>query len=64
MVDKLVNKFLNFKRARVDSGELSARSWAEYHHTAQRVLDAFGWNRAVTNLGADDFEKHRAACAR
>src|SRR5262249_35258949 len=63
-VEVLVNKFLAFKRARVDSGELSARSWAEYYQTAQRVLKAFGWNRAVTDLKTDDFEKYRNAVAK
>jgi integrase len=63
-VEGLVNKFLGFKRARVDSGELSARSWAEYYQTGQRVEDAFGWNRAVTDLKSDDFEKYRVAVAK
>src|SRR5262249_8992066 len=35
-------------------------SFAEYYNTCQRVLDAFGWNRAVSDLRPDDFEKYRA----
>jgi integrase len=63
-VEALVNKFLAFKRARVDSGELSALSWQEYYNTAKRVEDALGWNRAVTDLKPDDFEKYRANIAK
>jgi integrase len=63
-VEKLVNKFLLFKRSRVDSDELTARSFAEYYATCQRVLDAFGWNRAVEDVRPDDFERYRAQCAK
>src|SRR5882724_7371168 len=45
-VEKLVNKFLAYKRARVESGELTPRSFTEYYSTCQRLLSAFGWNRA------------------
>jgi len=63
-VENLVNKFLAFKRGRVDSGELSARSFTEYHSTCQRIIEAFGWNRAVDDLRPDDFEKLRGTMAK
>jgi integrase len=63
-VEKLVNKFLAFKRGRVDSKELSARSFEEYYATCQRILKAFGWNRAVTDVRTEDFESYRLACAK
>src|SRR5262245_29286567 len=35
-VRQLVNTFLTSKRDRVDSGELSAQTWAEYHRACER----------------------------
>ncbi len=59
-VRDLVNKFLNSKRLQVESGELTARSWGDYHSTCERVVSVFGRTRLVTDLAADDFEKLRA----
>jgi hypothetical protein len=56
-VEKLVSKFLTFKRDRVDSGELSARSFGKYYDSCGRVLDAFFWNRRVTDLKPDGLDK-------
>src|SRR5262249_13451209 len=53
-VKRLVNKFLNFKRNRIETGELSPRSFQDYYITAQRIMAAFG-NRPVDDLKADDF---------
>jgi integrase len=58
------NEFLNAKRALVDSGELSVRSWADYKITCQRVSKVFGPGRMVEDLRPDDFVKLRAALAK
>lgn len=63
-VRQLVNTFLTAKRDRVDAGELSPRSWDEYFLASERVVDAFGKDRAVADLRADDFGKLRAAAAK
>src|SRR5688572_19303190 len=34
-VAHLVNSFLTAKRDKVDAGELSGRTWGEYHHAAE-----------------------------
>jgi integrase len=59
----VVNEFLSEKRARVDSGELSARTWADYYATSQAVIEAFGRGRAVADLRPADFAKLRAGVA-
>jgi integrase len=53
---ELVNRFLHFKRGRVNSGVLSMRSWYDYHQTAERVLKFFGKEKLVDNLAQSDFE--------
>ncbi len=54
------NEFLNAKRALVDSGELSLRSWHDYRNTCERVSKAFGPGRMVENLTPEDFANLRA----
>ena len=63
-VRQLVNVFLTSKRDRVDSGELSAQTWAEYHRACERIIDTFGRDRVVADLRPDDFGKLRAAAAK
>lgn len=60
----LCNRFLTTKRHLVDTGELSARSWADYFRTCQLVAKAFGKTRAVIDLAADDFERLRKTIAK
>jgi hypothetical protein len=62
-VRDMVNRFLTTKQNLVDSGELSSRSWTDYHATCERILKAFGMNRPVEDLVAEDFEGLRAALA-
>jgi hypothetical protein len=56
----LVNRFLTAKLHRVESGELTQRSWNDYKATCGRVLDCFGKRRVVEDLRAEDFETLRA----
>jgi integrase len=58
-----VNSFLTEKRTRVDAGELSARTWGDYYHACQAVIDCFGRGRAVADLRPADFAKLRAGVA-
>lgn len=58
-VRELCNRFLTHKRAKVDAGELTARTWAQYHDTCERVTVEFGLGRAVTDITPDDFGKFR-----
>jgi integrase len=55
----LVNSFLNAKRARLESGELSLYTWASYDNICGELIAAFGRDRLLTDLGPEDFEKLR-----
>lgn len=58
------NAFLEAKDRKLQAGELSRRTWLEYKDCAERVIAAFGRERAVDDLGADDFGTLRATMAR
>ena len=63
-VRELVNRFLTLKQAALDCGELVPRTFQDYHQTCGLIVSAFGRDRLVTDLAADDFEKLRAAVAK
>lgn len=62
-VQKLTNDYMNFKRRRFDSGELSKHTFSEYHHACIQVIEAFGKNRVVGDLESTDFAKLRTKLA-
>ena len=41
-VRDLCNKFLNFKKAMVESGELTHRSWEDYKAACDLIVERFG----------------------
>jgi len=59
-VKDLLNRFLTVKQNRVDSAELSPRTFRDYKDVCDRIITAFGPNRLVIDLAADDFESLRA----
>jgi integrase len=59
----LCNRFLTAKVHQRDSGELTARSWACYKETTDRLIAFFGPIRKVSDLAAVDFERLRAKMA-
>ena len=63
-VRDLLNRFLTSKKLLADSGEITARTLADYNATTDRIADAFGLTRLVEDLAADDFEKLRAQLAK
>jgi hypothetical protein len=54
-VKELANHFLNTKKALVDAGELSPRTWAEYKATTDLLIQQFGKSRLVSHLDPDNF---------
>jgi integrase len=62
-VAELGNRFLTAKEEQVKEGELSPLTFAELKDTCQFVADAFGKERLVDDLAADDFGKLRARMA-
>ncbi len=57
------NAFMRAKRIKMDAGSLSPRSFAGYDSTCRLLLDNFGRNRSVADLGPTDFEKLYAKLA-
>jgi integrase len=54
-VKGVCNAFLNHKRALVDSGELSPRTWREYKDAGDLLVKRLGKQRIVADIGPDDF---------
>ena len=54
-VKEAVNAFLIAKKALVESGELSPRTWTDYKDACDEIIAAFGKSRLVANLDAADF---------
>jgi integrase len=64
VVGDLCERFLNAKRLLIESGELSPRTFGQYHSTCKKLVAQFGKHRSVNDLAADDFETLRAAIAK
>jgi len=64
IVRDVLNHFLTAKKLLVESGEIAARTWADYYATCERIGNAFGKTRAVSELRADDFANYRAGIAK
>ena len=63
-VRDLVNHFLTAKRHQLDTAEITARTFADYHSTCGRIVGVFGKQRLVDDLAADDFQKLRESIAK
>src|SRR5262245_60811360 len=63
-VKALANAFLNEKQARVDTGELSPRTWAGYKEATDLMVKHLGKQRLVADLRPDDFAKLRNKMAK
>ena len=63
-IAELCNRFLTSKLRKMESCELSPRSFAEYRHATDLIIATFGKPRLVDDLAADDFESLRACMAK
>ncbi|HZZ77891.1 MAG TPA: hypothetical protein VFE62_05210 [Gemmataceae bacterium] len=63
-IKELCNRFLTAKQHKLDAGEMSARMFAEYKLTTDRLVARFGKDRLVVDLAADDFQSLRADLAK
>ena len=57
----LCNRYLTSKKHRLDSGEITERTFHDYFCASKRVIEVFGRNRIVDDLAASDFETFRCA---
>ena len=58
-IKELVNAFLRFKEAALESGELSPRSFRDYHRTCTHLVEFFGRAQVVEELRPEDFGRYR-----
>lgn len=63
-VENLLDAWMHAKRQRVDTGELSLRTWQGYKSLGTIVADALGRNRAASDLQPEDFASLRTAFAK
>jgi hypothetical protein len=63
-IKDLANAILNAKKALVESGELTDRSWQDYQATADVIVSHFGKGRLAADVGPDDFAALRAKMAK
>ncbi|HVK16986.1 MAG TPA: tyrosine-type recombinase/integrase [Fimbriiglobus sp.] len=63
-IKALANAYLNHKKAMLDAGELSPHTWTNYREVADLLVTHFGKQRAVDDLGPDDFADLRNIMAK
>lgn len=63
-MNRLCNDFLNAKRALRDTGELSGRTFVDYHAACDEILKHFGSSRLAEDCGPDDFESFRSKASK
>jgi integrase len=57
---ELTNRFLTDKQRFRDSGDITARTFADYDSVCERTIKHFGAERFVTDITAEDFSAFRA----
>ena len=60
----LANRFLTSKQRDAEAGEISLRTFRDYHPTCARALECFGKRRLVVELTAGDFGALRGVMAK
>lgn len=63
-VKQLCDRFCTVKEDQAIAGDIRRRSFLDYRRTCLEIAAAFGRNRLVDDLAADDFEAFRAALAK
>ncbi len=63
-LNELVGRFLDAKRFRVEAGDLSPHTWQAYHAICAELVKAFGKDRLVTDILAEDFGQLYATWAK
>ncbi|WP_425397289.1 tyrosine-type recombinase/integrase [Aeoliella sp.] len=63
-VKGLCDRFMTAKAHQRDAGDITPRTWQDYHATCTRIVAEFDKHRLVEDLAADDFESLRASLAK
>ena len=62
-IHQLCNVFCEAKERQADAGDITQRTFLDYHATCRGILSAFGKTRLVDDLATSDFEALRATFA-
>jgi integrase len=62
-VGDLCNRFLTSKKRLHDAGEIADRTYSEYYHTCEVLVEMLGWDKLVEELSPNDFERLRGKLA-
>ena len=60
-VRELCRRFLTSKERKQGQGKLSPRSWPDYKRCTDQIVQVFGKERLVENLGPNDFQELQAS---
>jgi len=63
-VEDLINLWLDSKRRRVDTGELSLRTWQGYKALGLLIVESIGRTRSASDVGPADFAALRVTFAK
>jgi integrase len=63
-VKDVASAFMRAKQEAVDAGELSPRTWADYHSIMQKMLAGLGKHRLVADLQPSDFAALKSKLAK
>jgi integrase len=63
-IKALCDRFCTVKEDQAEAGDITRQTFLDYHRTCKAIVDAFGRNRLVEDLAADDFEALRASFAK
>jgi integrase len=61
---ELMDRFLYSKKLRMESGEMTARSYADYERTCDKIEASISTSRLLSDLTTEDFENLRADLAK
>lgn len=60
----LCNHFMSAKSRKLDAGEMKPKTWGDYYAVCEMLTAAFGKDRPVDDLTAEDFGELRASFAK
>jgi integrase len=63
-IGEMCNRFLNAKKAKVESGELTETTWRGYRISCEHIVRFFGRSRLVEDVRPTDFQKYRAGLSK
>jgi len=63
-VEELCDRFLTSKKRKMETHDLTSRTFMEYYATCEGLVKQFGRNKVVDSITVDDFEQFRVELAK